>query len=99
MPPFSACRKDGAFPSERQRGAPHGATSARPPFAAAFILGVLTEPQQGHVAAGRGDVSGAHALGREASDIVGPAGLRARAREALAAERLHTNGGPDLAAV
>src|SRR5689334_12492281 len=51
------------------------------------------------IPAGGGGVDRDGALGRKAEEIVRAAGLRAGAREALAAERLHAHRGADHVAV
>src|SRR5947209_6453789 len=58
--------------------------------------------QRGHqagVAAGRGGVDAGHALGREAGDVVGTAGLGPGPGQSLAAERLAFHHRADLVAV
>src|SRR5215213_9346756 len=59
----------------------------------------ILQRQQGRVAAGAGRVGAGHPLGAEARNIMGTAGLGAGAAEALAAEGLRADDGPDHRAV
>src|SRR5882724_493826 len=60
---------------------------------------LLLQRQQRSVATRRRRVDGERALGGEAVQVARPAGLGARAREALAAEGLHAHDGADHVAV
>src|SRR6185312_2721069 len=62
-------------------------------------LGLLSQRQEGGVAAGGGGVGRDGALGGEAVEVAGAAGLGAGAAETFAAERLHPDDGADHAAV
>ena len=69
-------------------------------YAAAGVSGAQCPPaQQRRVAARRRRVDGQRLLGAEARQVVRPAGLRAGARQALAAERLHADDRADHVAV
>jgi hypothetical protein len=62
-------------------------------------LDLLLQRQEGGVAAGGGGVGRHRALGGEAVQVAGTAGLGAGAGEAFAAEGLHPDDGADHAAV
>src|SRR4051794_31644666 len=60
---------------------------------------LLLARQQRRVAADRGGVNGHGLLGREARQVMGPAGLGTGARQPIAAERLNPDDGADHIAV
>src|ERR1700730_3242936 len=62
-------------------------------------LDLLLQRQEGGVAAGGGGVGRGGALGREAVQVAGAAGLGAGTGEAFATEGLHPDDGADHAAV
>src|SRR5260370_19850966 len=62
-------------------------------------LTLLLQRQEGGVAAGGGGVGRDGALGCEAVQVAGAAGLGAGAGEAFAAKGLHTDDGADHAAI
>src|SRR5436305_1189674 len=60
---------------------------------------LLFHGEQHGIAPRRRRVDGDRLLGREAGEVMRPAGLRAGAREAVAAEGLHPDDRPDHVAV
>ena len=69
------------------------------PVRAGGIGRFFLQRQERSVAAGRRGIDGKASLDREAGQVVRPAGLGARARQALAPEGLHAHYRPDHVAV